>query len=297
MTALTADKKTEYAEGIEVSAPVDGGSKIFAGANACFNAAGYLVPGADTAGLIYAGVSRSSIDNTLGDDGDEAAVVRRRGLFLMEFATPITQANVGDNVFLADDQLVDLAGNVTNDIYCGIIAQYVDTTHAYIDILPAILQADVASHIADTSGAHAASAISTVDAGNHFAAAEASVEDQLQKLGKGPFFLTLPRFTGWTKDGTDKTIALPAIESPNPVVVKRAYVNLGTAPGTDKTLALTLNDTALLSIAGDATKGEAESLSIAIAKDTDFVIKANETASGAGANCDITLVMYIDDGE
>jgi len=120
---------------------------------------------------------------------------------------------------------------------------------------------------------------------------------QLQKLAKGPFFLTLPRFTGWTKDGTDKTITLPAIESPNPVIVKRAYANLGTAPGTGKTLALKLNDTALLSIAEDAAQGEAEALSIAIAKDTDFVIKANETAEGAGANCDITLVMYLDDGE
>jgi len=297
MTALATDKKIEYTEGVEVPVPVDGGSKIFAGANACFNAAGFLVPGADTAGLIYAGVSRSSIDNSLGQDGDESAVVRRRGLFLMELATAITQANVGDNVFLVDDQLVDLAGNVTNDIFCGIIAQYVDTTHAFIDILPAILQADVATHIADASGAHAASAISAADAGNHFAAAEATVELQLQKLAKGPFFLTLPRFTGWTKDGTDKTITLPAIESPNPVIVKRAYANLGTAPGTGKTLALKLNDTALLSIAEDATQGEAENLSIAIAKDTDFVIKANETAEGAGANCDITLVMYIDDGE
>jgi len=297
MTALAQDKKTEYTEGVEIPAPVDGGSIIYAGANVCFNATGYLVPGADTAGLIYAGVSRSSIDNSLGQDGEQSAVVRRRGLVLMELATAITQANVGDNVFLADDQLVDLAANVTNDIFCGIIAQYVDATHAFIDILPAILQADVASHIADTSGAHAASAISTMDAGNHFAAAEASVEAQLQKLGKGPYFLTLPRFTGWTKDGTDKAIALPAVESPNPVIVKRAYVNLGTAPGADKTLALKLNDTALASIADAATQGEAESLSIAIAADTDFIITANETASGAGANCDITLVMYIDDGE
>ncbi|NLT22604.1 MAG: hypothetical protein GXX82_06120 [Syntrophorhabdus sp.] len=297
MTALTADKRTQYTEGVDVPAPVDGGSKIFAGANACFNTAGFLVPGGDTSGLIYAGVSRSSIDNSLGQDGDELAVIRRRGLFLMEFATEISQANVGDNVFLVDDQLVDLAGNVTYDIFCGIIAQFVDTTHAFVDILPAILQADVASHIADPSGAHAASAISAADAGNHFPAAEATVEAQLQKLGKGPFFLTLPRFTGWTKDAADHAIALPAIESPNPVMVKRAYVNLGTAPGADKTLTLKLNDTELLSIAGADTQGEAEALSIAVAKDTDFIIKANETASGAGANCDITLVMYIDDGE
>lgn len=297
MTALTADKKTEYTEGVELSIPVDDGDKIYAGALVCVNADGYAVPGADTAGLIFEGISRESVDNSLGQDGDVSVTVRRRGLFKMAFGHEISQANVGDQAFIVDDQTVDLAANCTNDIFCGIIADVIDSTHAWVDILPAILQADVASHIADTSGAHAASAISTTDAGNHFAAAEASVEDQLQKLGKGPFFLTLPRFTGWTKDGEDHAIALPAIESPNPVIVKRAYANLGTAPGADKTLTLKLNDTELLSIAADATKGEAEALSIAVAKDTDFVIKANETASGAGANCDITLVMYIDDGE
>jgi len=136
MTALATDKKIEYTEGVEVPVPVDGGSKIFAGANACFNAAGFLVPGADTAGLIYAGVSRSSIDNSLGQDGDESAIVRRRGLFLMELATAITQANVGDNVFLVDDQLVDLAGNVTNDIFCGIICQYATRLFAFSTFRP-----------------------------------------------------------------------------------------------------------------------------------------------------------------
>jgi len=297
MTALTGDKTTEYTEGAELSIPVDDGDKIYAGALVCVNADGYAVPGADTAGLIFEGISRESVDNSLGQDGDVSVTVRRRGLFKMAFGHEISQANVGDQAFIVDDQTVDLAANCANDIFCGIIADVIDSTHAWVDILPAILQADVASHIADTSGAHAASAISTTDAGNHFAAAEASVEDQLQKLGKGPFFLTLPRFTGWTKDGTDKTIALPAIESPNPVIVKRAYANLGTAPGPDKTLTLKLNDTELLSIAGTDTQGEAEALSIAVAKDTDFVIKANETASGAAANCDITLVMYIDDGE
>ncbi|MFH2011686.1 MAG: hypothetical protein ABIJ37_03125 [Pseudomonadota bacterium] len=70
-----------------------------------------------------------------------------------------------------------------------------------------------------------------------------------------------------------------------------------TAPGSGKTLALKLNDSALASVVETAVTGEAEDLDIAIAADTDFIIKANETASGAGANCDITLVMYIDDGE
>jgi hypothetical protein len=55
---------------------------------------------------------------------------------------------------------------VANAIYCGIIAAYIDTTHAYVDIDPAIRQADVATHIADDTGAHAAAAISIADAGS-----------------------------------------------------------------------------------------------------------------------------------
>jgi hypothetical protein len=141
-----------------------------------------------------------------------------------------------------------------------------------------------------------AATTSISDAGSHFSTTEGTVEAALQKLAK-TIVIPLPRFTGWTKDGADKTIALPALELPVPVIVKRAYANLGTAPGTGKTLALKLNDTALLSIAEAATQGEAEDLAIAVAKDTDFVIKANETSGGTGANCDIILIAQVDDGE
>ncbi len=295
--ALSADKKLEYQEGVELPFDVYRATTIYAGGFVACRADGYAVPGDDAMGLIFQGVAREYVDNSLGDDGDKAVVVRRRGLVKATLGHAITIANIGDNVFLADDETVDLTAYTTYDIFCGIIAGIIDTTHAWIDIEPAIKQADVATHIADASNAHAASAIGIADADNHFAAAEANSEAALQKLAKGPFFLTLPRFTDWIKDGTDKTIALPAIESPNPVIVKRAYANLGTAPGSDKTLTLKLNDTELLSIAGTATQGEAEALSITIAKDTDIVIKANETASGAGANCDVTLVLYVDDGE
>ncbi len=294
---LSADKKTEYKEGVEIPVPVDGGSTIFAGALTCVNAVGFLVPGADTAGLIFQGISRQYVDNSLGQDGDAVCLVRRRGLPLMTFGHALTQANVGDNVFLAGDDVVDVAANVNNLIFCGVIAEYVSTYEAYVDIEPAIRQADVATHIADASGAHAASAISIADAGNYFAAATNTAEKALQALAKGPFFLTLPTFTGWTKDGAAHAIALPAVESPVAVRVKRAYAALGTEPTAAHTLALTLNGNALLSIADANKSGEAEALDIAVAADTDLVVSANETAGGTGANCQLVLVLYIDDGE
>ncbi len=295
--ALTADKKTEYKEGVEIPQPVAGGSRIFAGALTCTNAAGYLVPASDAAGLIFQGIARQHVDNTGGNNGDETCLVRRKPtLARMTLGHAITRANIGDNVFVVDDETVDLVSNVTYGILAGTIAEYIDATGAWVDIEPAILQADVATHISDTSSAHGASAISLADAGDHFSADEANVEAALSKLAK-TVTITIPRFTGWTKDGAAHAIGAPALELPVPVRVKRAYAGLGTAPGADKTLALALNAESLLSIAGTDTQGEAEALDIAVAADTDIAITAAETAAGSGAACDVILVAQVDDGE
>ena len=222
MTALSADKKTEYTDGVIQSFPVDDADTIYAGAFVCVNADGYLVPGADTAGLIFQGVSTEYVDNSAGSDGDEDCEVRRRGLFKALMGTAITQANVGDNVFLVDDQTVDLTAHTTNDIFCGIIAGYIDTTHAWIDIEPAIRQADVATHIADGSAAHAASAISIADAG--LFTAQTTVEAALQEIyPKAPVAIADPGDAGAipvTRSGSvaittaaaeTRTLAIPAV--------------------------------------------------------------------------------------
>ena len=222
MTVLAADKELTYKDGHDLAFPMVATDIIYGGSNVAVNAAGYALPGSDTAALIYQGVAIEQVDNSLGAAGDKSVVLKRRGLIKMELATAISQANVGDNVFLVDDNLVDVAGNVTNDIFCGVIASYIDTTHAYIDIEPAIRQADVATHIADTSAAHAASAISIADAGLY--TAQTTVEGALQEIyPKCPVAITDPGASGAipvTKSGTvaittataeTRTIAAPAI--------------------------------------------------------------------------------------
>ena len=222
MTALSSDKQIELKDGVEIGVPVDDADKIYGGALVCVNAAGYLVEGVDTAGLIFMGIAMEQKDNTLGDDGDLTCKVRRRGLIKCILGTAITQANVGDNVFLVDDQTVDLTANVTNNIFCGIIAEYVDTTHAWIDIEPAIRQADVATHIADGSAAHAASAISIADAG--LFTAQTTVEAALQEIyPKAPVAIADPGDAGAipvTRSGSvaittaaaeTRTLAIPAV--------------------------------------------------------------------------------------
>lgn len=138
--ALAADKRTEYKDGVELAQPVDGGSVIFAGALVARNALGYLVPGSDTAGLKFQGVSRQHADNSGGADGAVRCLLRRKGLVRCKLGHAITQANQGDKVYLVDDQTVDLTANTTNDIYCGVIAEIIDSDEAWIDIEPAVAQ-------------------------------------------------------------------------------------------------------------------------------------------------------------
>jgi hypothetical protein len=172
MTALAKDRDTRKKPGQLGEGPIAQAEKLFGGAAICVNAAGYLVAGEDAAGLIFAGISIGRFDNTLGSNGDLAGVFDREGLHLMILGNAITQANVGDQVYLVDDQTVDLAANVTHLIFCGVIAEFVTTTLAYIDITPAVKQTDVATHLADTTGAHAASAISILDSGAFTSAAQ-----------------------------------------------------------------------------------------------------------------------------
>lgn len=283
--ALTADREIVYREGLDIEYPM-AAVKIFAGSLVCINATGYAAPAADTVNFKFAGVALEWVDNSGGSPGGKKIRVRREGVFQFD-ATSIAQASVGADMYVVDDHTFD-ESDPGQGIKCGKLVAVTSATLGWIAIGRRLA----------TAYTGAADALTLSDAGDFFAAALATVAQQMQDVAKGPFFLTVPRFTGWTKDGAAHVIALPNMESPVPFKIKRAYVNLGTAPGTGKTLALTVNGgQALVSIAEANTQGEAESLDIAIAKDTDIIISANETSAGAGANCDILLVLYKDDGE
>lgn len=205
--ALTADKLIEYTEGVELAFLMEEAVKIYGGSFVCVNAAGYAIPGADATGLIFEGIANEQVDNSSGADGDKSVVLRRRGLVKATLGNTITIANVGDNVFIVDDETVDLTAYTTYDIFCGTIAGFIDGTHAWIDIEPAIRQADVATHIADASGAHAASAISIADAGLFTAQteAEAALQEIYQSLLSAQGIINIPMPTI-----TDAGVALAA---------------------------------------------------------------------------------------
>jgi len=191
--ALAADKGIERKDGVELPFPVAGATTIYGGGLVAVNAAGYLLPGADTAGLIFQGIAIERVANT-GANGAKQCVVRRRGLIKCAIAAA-AQANVGDHVYLVDDETVGLVADVSNAIFCGVIAGYIDATHVWVDIDPAILQADVAAHIADTSNAHMAAAIGIADAGSF--TAQSTVEAALQEIfPKAPVAIADPGDAG-----------------------------------------------------------------------------------------------------
>lgn len=282
MGALSKDRATSYKEGIIQNYPVAASAKVYAGSLVCVNATGFLVPANDATALRFVGVAMSGADNSAGADAGLSVQVRRDGVFLFD-ALSITQAMVGSPMYVHDDHTFDESSS--NAVVCGVLVNYVSATSGWIDIEVAIKTPDTPL---------AADDMTVGDPANLFTGL--TVKTQLQELAIAPHFITLPHFTGWTKDGAAHVIALPLVESPVALRIKGAFVNLGTAPGSAKTLALTVNGSALVSIAGTNTQGEALALSIAIAAATDIVISANETSAGAGADCDIILVVERDGG-
>lgn len=105
MTALAADKKVQYREAVIQEIPVAADAVIYLGAMVCVNASGYAVPAAAVDGYKFAGWAQEPVDNTGGSNGDLNVIVRRKGQ-LKVLATGLTQAKVGDPMYISDDQTV-----------------------------------------------------------------------------------------------------------------------------------------------------------------------------------------------
>jgi len=132
MAVCTTDRNTPYREGIELDFPVKGGARIFAGAMVAVDATGYAVPAGNVAGHRFVGVATERVDNTAGADG--AALVRVRTAGLFEFgATSISRANVGEVMYVVDDQTFDDV-NPGQGVTCGRLLKFVSATKGWIKI-------------------------------------------------------------------------------------------------------------------------------------------------------------------
>lgn len=129
--AATAPIDAPEHPGEIVSVPLASATKIYAGTIVALNAAGYAVPGADTAGLVGYGRAEETVDNSTGDAGDLSVNVRR-GVFLWANSTgnPCDQADLGKVVYMEDDETV--AGSSNNSAPAGTVVR-IDSRGYWVD--------------------------------------------------------------------------------------------------------------------------------------------------------------------
>ncbi len=121
MAALTKDRNTLNKElGRAISVPLAANAIVFAGGMVSRKAAdGFCIPGADTAATKVVGVADEGGDNTGGADGDVEIIVRK-GVFGFDTSgTVVDQLDLGNEVFVADDQTVEKVAGVVNNIRAG----------------------------------------------------------------------------------------------------------------------------------------------------------------------------------
>lgn len=285
MADATRSVSIKKQDGDLLAYPVAASNKIYKGTFVVLNSSGYAKGGSASANERFVGIAAETADNSGGGNGAINVSVWTRGHFEMA-ASSIALGNVGADMYYIDNQTFDESDGNSLAIKVGKLVKYISATRGVVSIGNAIA----------TSYSGAADALTVSDIGDHFATAEGTVAAQIQKLAK-TIVVTLPRFTGWTKNGSAQAIALPLLEFPVAVMLKRAYLNLGTAPGTDKTLTIAVNGTTAVSVSGSSTQAESENLSIAVAANTDLAVTATETSGGSAANADLMLVYQVDDGE
>ncbi len=117
MTALAGDRNTARTIGEIGSCGVAATEKIYKGGMVETDANGYAIAAAGSAASTFAGVARDTVDNTSGANGAETAEILRTGTYKYA-ASGMSQANVGDDLYVVDDQTVGL----------GIAAQPVNVT-------------------------------------------------------------------------------------------------------------------------------------------------------------------------
>lgn len=114
-----AERKTAYSDGEVLAIGVAASTKVEAGNLAATDADGYLTSAADTAGLTVVGLALETKDNSAGADGALLCNVRRNKAFLFDNSAtaPVTQAHVGQPVFVEDSVTVAASGD--NGVVAG----------------------------------------------------------------------------------------------------------------------------------------------------------------------------------
>lgn len=132
MTAATSDRATTTRAGTTHYFGLATSALLLAGCLACLNSSGELVDGEDATALRFAGVAQSGADES---DGDEGVNVLVSGEYLFA-ASGLTDADVGKDVFLVDNQTVGLADDTDYQIRVGVLVGIESSTTVWVRIEP-----------------------------------------------------------------------------------------------------------------------------------------------------------------
>lgn len=136
MTAIAARKDVRRQPG-EVLSYKMAAVKVLEGALVNINAAGYATNATDTTNEIFVGVADQTVDNSAGAAGDLELQVRIGGVVNVVSNFSAAQTNVSDQVYVIDNQTVDLAAVTTNDILVGRIVEVTSSSKLRVALVGA----------------------------------------------------------------------------------------------------------------------------------------------------------------
>lgn len=133
--ALSANTIIARKDGVIQAYPCKDNVHVYKGALVCVNTSGYACPAADTIGYRFVGIAMEECDNTLtGHTAGGKDVLVEGGRFLLT-ATSISQAMVGQMMYIVDDATVDDYSGCSNFIAVGKLDEYVSATSGWVNTL------------------------------------------------------------------------------------------------------------------------------------------------------------------
>jgi len=132
---LTADRDMTYRGAMHYTgAKAKANTAIFAGSLVSRDASGYICPATDATGYTFAGICRTHV-NAVNDGTHPTVELIQDGDHLLPFnSSTITEGSASVACYVADDNSVDVAGETANDLQCGVLVEYVDSTHGFVRI-------------------------------------------------------------------------------------------------------------------------------------------------------------------
>lgn len=131
MAALTAAYEAKKTMGGQKAYKMAANTTIYKGALVMLNAAGFVVPGADTAACLFVGVAYETKTNG-AVAGATSVIVEKSGEYEYNFGGVATIATVGQAVKITDDNTVNTT--TTNSVACGFVADFLSATRVRVRI-------------------------------------------------------------------------------------------------------------------------------------------------------------------